>query len=119
MVVVLIIGILVAVAVPLFVSNRAAASQKVCLSSQRHIEVCAALWTARDSDNDIADMAGIVGGTHLLITENILRRPPLCPSGAEPADPANPTPAEGAYTLDDEGTVADCGLGLTGPHGHY
>lgn len=119
MVVVLIIGILVAVAIPMFITTRGTTAQKVCFANQREVEGAVAMWTARNPDNDASELAGVVNGAHELITERALHSAPRCTAGAEPVDRANPTPAEGAYTLDVEGTVADCPFGLAGPHGHY
>jgi prepilin-type N-terminal cleavage/methylation domain-containing protein len=52
MVVVLIIGILVAIAIPVFNAARATAQQRSCFANQRTIEGAVQQWVAADGAND-------------------------------------------------------------------
>jgi prepilin-type N-terminal cleavage/methylation domain-containing protein len=117
MVVVLIIGVLVSIAIPVFLNTRAKAELKTCFANQRTIEGMCVLYVAQ-TNNPIASLVGPVGATHALITTFVMR-PPRCPTAPKPADYASPTLAEGIYTLDGNGTVAPCAFGGLGAHGHY
>ncbi len=117
MVVVLIIGILVAIAVPVYSSSRHKAEQRTCFANQRTIEGAAQQWSA-DHDQDMAALDGVVTGGHPLLDAYIFRVPPRCPSAPQPADIMTIDVAHGAYTLDDEGTVSACTFG-TPVHGKY
>lgn len=110
MVVVLIIGILVAIAIPVFKSASAAVSERTCYANQRTIEGAAQSWVSADPGRDTADIAGDVDATHALIP-GFIKRAPSCPSAA--------TPALGVYTLDDQGVVDACSFGENGAHGHF
>ena len=110
MVVVLIIGILVAIAIPVFRSASAGASERTCYANQRTIEGAAQSWVSADPGRDTADIAGDVDDAHALIP-GFIKKAPSCPS----AD----TPALGVYTLDNNGVVDDCAFGDNGAHGHY
>ena len=107
MVVVLIIGILVAVAVPVFAVARNNAARKTCFASQRIIEGAAQTWRAEKGEN-VSELEGVVTGTHTLITDGVLKQPPICPSAPQPADVATADVAHGAYELDDKGNVLAC-----------
>ena len=115
MLVVLIIGILVAIAIPVFSTSRANAEERTCFSNQRIIESTAQAWSA-DHEQDLAPLVGVVTGGHPLISAYIFRAPPRCQSAPEPADLMAVTVAEGAYTLDDDGNVSGCTFG-TPAHG--
>ncbi|HET6352425.1 MAG TPA: type II secretion system protein [Coriobacteriia bacterium] len=119
MVVVLILGILVSVALPLFVRQMHQAAERSCYMNQRALEGSVLTWQAQDASNNVADLAGAVDGDHLLMVANMFKVPPRCPSGESPANPNFPTAAEGGYTFDATGTLADCPLGDRGAHGHY
>jgi len=119
MMVVMIIAILVAMAVPLFVSAQVHASTRTCFANQRELEGAVHIWKAAQPDRDIADLAGIVNATHVLKVENFIGRPPTCPAAPSPADISNPTVAEGAYTFDAAGNLAACTHGQLGAHGHF
>lgn len=114
MVVVLIIGILVAIAVPVFGAAKGTAERRACFANQRTLEGAATNWEALSSTADRAMLAGVVDGAHPVVTAHIVRRAPTCQSFPEPANDAFPTVAEGAYTYDAAGFVLPCG-----EHGHY
>ncbi|HSK47711.1 MAG TPA: prepilin-type N-terminal cleavage/methylation domain-containing protein [Coriobacteriia bacterium] len=117
MVVVLVIGILVAVAIPVFNSAQRKAERTTCFANQRTLEGAATTWLSLSSGRVLDDLAGIVVSTHPVITEHIVRQPPACPTAANtPADPLNPTVAEGAYVFRADGWVQSC---PNGAHGHY
>jgi type IV pilus assembly protein PilA len=119
MVVVMIIGILVAIAIPLFVQSTYAAATRTCYANQRELEGAIHVWKAAHTDTDLSTLAGVVNATHPLKVENFIGRPPTCPAGDQPADRDNPTVADGAYTFDDEGNIEPCTLGPSAAHGHY
>lgn len=118
MVVVLIIGILVTVAVPTFLTARANAERKTCFANERAIEGVIFLWMADAEDQSLGQLAGVVNLSNPLVAERFLR-PPHCPAAPPPANPINPTAAEGAYTLNNSGTVLPCTFGNFGPHGRF
>ncbi|HET6352426.1 MAG TPA: prepilin-type N-terminal cleavage/methylation domain-containing protein [Coriobacteriia bacterium] len=116
--VVLIIGILVGIAVPLFVTVKERAASRTCFQNQRSIEGAVMTWLAVDPTRTRADAAGLVTAGHPLMVNGDFKMPPRCPSAPEPADSGAPTAAEGAYTLDVNGDVVACTLGSPA-HGHY
>ena len=100
MVVVLIIGILVAIAIPVFNSARATAQLRSCFANQRTLEGGAQAWAADDVNNDIqavttADLDPLFVKDAATIT---------CPT----------TAAVYAFTAASGGTIADCAT-----HGHF
>ncbi len=117
MVVVLIIGILVAIAIPVFNTAKANSQRKTCFANQRTIESAVQNWSAQH-DQEVSSVAGLVDGDHPFIGEYIFRVPPLCQSAATPNDPMIVTAANGAYTLDASGTVNACTFGSS-QHGYY
>lgn len=72
MVVVLIIGILVAIAIPIFNAAKANAQKKTCYANQRTVEGAANSYQAEMNTNP-ADVAA-------LVTSNYLKAAPKCPS---------------------------------------
>jgi type IV pilus assembly protein PilA len=99
MVVVLIIGILVAVAIPVFNAASATARQRTCQANQRTIEGAVQQWAAADPSND-PTAAGALGCTGLnwvgiLVTgtDPYIKDEPLCPE------------ADGKYFLDTDGAT--------------
>ncbi len=102
MVVVLIIGILVAIAIPVFNAASDSARQRTCHSNQRVIEGAVQQYLAEDPDNTIP--AGDVDASHVLVPDYI-KEVPYCPSG----DGTTP------YSLDATGTTS-C---PEGEHTHY
>lgn len=119
MVVVLIIGILVAVAVPVFQSARRTAERETCFNNQMVLERAVETYLgAGGDDRQRSDLQGIVDSEHPVIVYNIVGNPPHCPAGGPAADPKHPTSAEGAYTYDLNGNVLPCQLGVP-KHGHH
>lgn len=119
MVVVLVIGILVAIAVPVFQASQVAAAKRTCLSNQRTLEGACSVWVVEQAPRDVSNLAGVVNASHPLLTDDCMFRAPTCPSADAPVDINNPTVAEGAYTLGTTGEVVDCTFGDPTPHGHY
>jgi type II secretory pathway pseudopilin PulG len=120
MFVVLIIGILLAIVLPVIAQASSHAERKTCFANQRTIEGAVMVWQldpARQSN--VSVLAGLVNGAHELVTGNFITRPPRCPSAPRPADISNPTAAEGAYTLSATATVAPCSFGSLGAHGSF
>ena len=62
------------------------------------------MWRV-DSDQPVSVLAGVVDASNPLLSPAFLKRAPHCPSAPAPANPDDPTAAEGAYTLDDSGNV--------------
>lgn len=116
MVVILIIGILVAIAIPVFNSAKASAQRRTCFANQRIIEGACQTYVADHADASLADLAGLVSAANPLKGMYIHGVPPRCPAAPEPADKTSPTAAEGAYTLDADGNVAAC---VFAGHGSY
>ena len=77
MVVVLIIGILVAIAIPIFNAAKGNAQLKSCFANQRTIE--GAFQTYSASNNGTYPAAGVVNATNELITGSYIKTAPLCP----------------------------------------
>jgi prepilin-type N-terminal cleavage/methylation domain-containing protein len=93
MVVVLIIGILVAIAIPVFNAAKANAEEKQCFATQRTVEGQARAYEA--------ETGGLPANTGLLVTAAYLKDAPICKAG-------------GVYTWD-----ATAGTLTCAPHGHY
>jgi len=108
MVVVLVIGILVAIAIPVYSSSRARAQERTCYANQRTIEGGVQMWRAADETRAVADLEGVVTGGHPLVGPHIFDKPPRCPSAPEPADAMTVDAEHGAYELDDAGEVLPC-----------
>lgn len=120
MVVVLIIGILVAVATPVFFATRARAARRTCFANQRVVEGTVSTWLAgADSIRAESDLVGVVDESHPLVTSGLLARAPRCPSAPTPADADKPDAATGAYTFNASGGLEPCGFGELGAHGSY
>jgi hypothetical protein len=99
------------------VSNHAL--QKTCFANQRSIEGLVNVWQAEPGHDDVADLAGVVTAGNPLVTKEYLKRAPACPSAPHPTNPAAPTLAEGAYSLDAAGYIEPCSFGGLGAHGTY
>lgn len=97
MVVVLIIGILVAIAIPVFNASRTNAQKRSCYANQRIVEGAAMTYLA---DHGEMPAAGAVDAASWVIPTYI-KRAPICPAG----------PANGYYSIDASGTVDDCTYG--------
>ena len=104
MVVVLIIGILVAIAIPVFNAAKANAQKRSCHANQRTLEGAAQTYSAENNGTMPANVAALV--------PNYVKVAPLCPRTG--------SSAAGGYTLTD-GTVANCtgGEGTAADHGHF
>ena len=118
MVVVLIIGVLIAIAMPIFYASIANVRRKTCFANQRTIDAAISTWAASNALSMIA-LSGVIDASHPLITDKTLKRAPRCPSAPEPADIDNPTAATGAYSLDSSGSLTPCTFGALGAHGSY
>lgn len=102
MVVVLIIGILVIIAVPIFSAARATAQQRTCFANQRTLEGSAISYSSQYGS---LPAAGTVDASNPLIANGFVKSPPTCPLGGQ------------LYALDASGTItAAC---LTCGHPHY
>ena len=99
MVVVLIIGILVAIAVPIFNAAKGSAQSKTCFANERTIEGAAQSYQASSGS---LPAAGAVNAANVLVANSYIKVAPICPT------------TSAVYTLDSAGTVASCGT-----HGHY
>jgi prepilin-type N-terminal cleavage/methylation domain-containing protein len=82
MVVVLIIGILVAIAIPVFNAASGSARLRSCQSNQRTIEGACEQWLAAAPTNLRAALNGNVSGTHPLLADGYIKTQPVCPSAA-------------------------------------
>jgi len=96
MVVVLIIGILVAIAIPVFNAAKASAQEKACFANQRTLEGAAQTYQADGNTLVGLTVADLTGGGYV-------KTAPTCP-----------TTGAGYTFADDVGTVADCAT-----HGHF
>lgn len=105
MVVVLIIGILVAIAIPVFNSARATAQERSCFANQRTLEGAAQAWAADDVANDVDDVTVADLTTPNADGESFIKVTPACPDEAAAAY---------AFTADSDGTIGDCTV-----HGYY
>lgn len=119
MVVVLILGILIAISIPVYVSASSQASLRTCFQNQRTLEGGVNTWLTLGESRQLADLVGPVDSSNPVIVDHIVGVPPRCPSGATPSDPDNPTVAEGGYVFTATGDIQPCPNGRLGPHGHY
>lgn len=95
MIVVLIIGILLAIAVPNFIKARESSRAKTCVANLRQIEAAKEQW-AMEEKKGAADTP--VQGD---LEPTYIKKWPECPSG-------------GAYTINDVATEPTCSVGA--PH---
>ncbi len=84
MIVVAIIGLLAAIAIPNFVKARAASQKNACIANMKQVDGAKATWALEMKKNNadvpvFADLFGAVA---------YIRRPPQCPSGAVDYVPA-------------------------------
>lgn len=110
MVVVLIIGILVAIAIPVFNVARDRAQQRACFANERTLEGAAQTYVADDIANSLADLEGVLwltatsasaGNPPFLGTAGFVASEPTCPGGG----------AQYEFT---GGVIDDCDV-----HGHF
>jgi prepilin-type N-terminal cleavage/methylation domain-containing protein len=97
MIVVLIIGILLAIAVPNFVKAREVSRAKSCLSNLRTIAYAKEQWAVEQKKATTDTPAG----TDLYGSNGYIRVTPLCPSG-------------GTYTINDLSSFPTCSVGTNG-----
>jgi type IV pilus assembly protein PilA len=117
MAVVLIIGILVAIAIPVTQAIKRKAQLRTCFANQRSIESAVAVWRV-DGIAPVSVLQGVVNAGNPIMSPRYLQRPPRCPSAGAVSDPADPTSAEGAYSLDASGSVLPCTFS-TPAHGSF
>ncbi len=97
MIVVLIIGILLAIAVPNFVKARESSRTKACIGNLKQIDAAKEQW-AMDNQKATGDA---VTDTDIFGTTSYIKAKPTCPSG-------------GAYTLGGVGTSPTCSKSADG-----
>jgi len=119
MVVVLIIGVLMAIAIPVYARSRAGSERATCFSDQRAIEGLVSTWQVAHPHPGASALAGIVDSAHPFVTDGYLVHAYRGRSAPPAADELNPTLAEGAYSFGTTGTLNPCTFGLDGQHGHY
>jgi type IV pilus assembly protein PilA len=110
MVVVLIIGILVAIAIPVFNAASATARERTCQSNMRTIEGAVEQYLASDPTFTRADCDGASWVGVLVGPENYIKSEPLCPT------------AGASYTYDADDTSATYLQAICGdaaPHPHF
>ena len=107
MVVILIIGILVAIAVPVFNSARADANKRTCQANLRTFDGAIQTWKAGATGNFPTDVAG----SQSALVPNYLKSWPSCP------DKTLGTPG-GAYTIKAGTGGASVPTELECPNGH-
>jgi prepilin-type N-terminal cleavage/methylation domain-containing protein len=108
MVVVLIIGILVAIAIPIFNAAKASAQRSSCFANQRTIEGGIQSWLAGDSTRLLAN-----GTVAQLVTDGYIKDAPLCPKTALGYHVAGAT-----GTVDGDGGTAAAGWSIVGGAAH-
>lgn len=117
MVVVLIIGVLVAIAIPVYQFATERAGRETCFGNQRTVAGAVQQW-AVDNNADVSGAAGVIDGSHPLVGDHIFNTPPRCPVAPAPADLATIDVAHGAYTVDTSGSVLPCTHGDPA-HGYF
>ena len=93
MIVVLIIGILLAIAVPNFVKARESSRTKACVANLKQIDAAKEQWAmdTRAADNATPQWSDLVG------TDKYMKAQPVCPSG-------------GTYTIGNVATSPSCSI---------
>ena len=103
MIVVAIIGILAAIAIPNFVKNRTEAQRKTCIANMRLMVTSAENWRTENH----MELIGTDWKVKLLGPDNYIKTEPHCPSG-------------GTYTVEVSGTTEEvlvaCSLGVSKNH---
>jgi prepilin-type N-terminal cleavage/methylation domain-containing protein len=99
MVVVAVIGILLAIAIPSLVKARTLSQTKTCMANMRQLDSAITTWAVENNKSlgDTIETAAFIGAT------NYLRQMPLCPAG-------------GAYNFDSVGANPQVTCSLPG-HG--
>ena len=101
MIVVLIIGILLAIAVPNFIKARETSRSKSCVANLKQIEAAKEQWCMDNKQATTATPAD----TDLYGNTNYVKNTPACPSG-------------GSYTIGDMATRPVCSIGTTTTPSH-
>ncbi|MBS3974909.1 MAG: prepilin-type N-terminal cleavage/methylation domain-containing protein [Actinobacteria bacterium] len=91
MVVILIIGILVAIAIPVFNAARATAQERTCHANQRTIEGAAQTWVASEVGRNIADLDGAIASGAGELVPAFIAEIPECPTNGVAYDLTNGT----------------------------
>ena len=99
MIVVAIIGLLAAIAIPNFVKARAASQKNACIANLKQIDGAKATWALEQKKNnsDTPVTSDVYGATQYI------RDQPFCPGG-------------GTYTMNAVDTKPTCTLGATAQH---
>lgn len=100
MIVILIIGILLAVALPTWLSARDSSRAKACIENLNHIDSAKNQYIMSNSLGTFADETDVVNGPEPLVPTYI-RATPLCPGG-------------GTYHTGDYTTLPSCTLAAEG-----
>jgi len=97
MIVVAIIGLLAAIAIPNFVRARATAQKNACIANLKQIQGAKQVW-ALDYNKTDADEPALTGvaGDKVSLTPDYIKKTPVCPSG-------------GTYTVANVGSDPTCG----------
>ena len=111
MVVVLIIGILVAIAIPVFNAASRSARQRTCQSNQRTIDGAVQQWLAAEPTNSVDADFTVTNGS--ILVPAYIKTPPLCPADKTEFYSVVATGTSG------QGEVAGCPSGETEVHLHY
>jgi prepilin-type N-terminal cleavage/methylation domain-containing protein len=80
MIVVAIIGLLAAIAIPNFVKARASSQRNACIANMKQIEGAKATWALEQKKNN----TDTPPATELFGSTNYIRVAPVCPSGTGP-----------------------------------
>jgi len=86
------------------------ARTKTCFANQRTVESAVVVWGVGNAE-PVAVLVGVVNASSPLVSLRYLKKPPRCPAAPTPTNSADPTPAEGAYSLDANGNVVPCVFG--------
>lgn len=100
MIVVAIIGLLAAIAIPNFVKARTAAQKNACVQNLRQIEGAKELWAVENKKTEGASTAGSETAVNAFLRGGDT---PVCPGG-------------GTYTYGAVGSAPSCSLGATAGH---
>ena len=100
MIVVAIIGLLAAIAIPNFVKARTKAQQNACIANLRQIEGAKESWALENKKTEGAATAGSESAIDAFLRAG---QSPSCPGG-------------GTYTYGAVGTVPSCSVGAAGGH---
>lgn len=100
MIVVAIIGLLAAIAIPNFVKARTSAQKNACIANLRQIEGAKESWALENKKTEGAATAGSEAAVNAFLR-----------GGGTPA-----CPGDGTYTYNPVGTTPTCSLGATAGH---